>query len=302
MRVANQSLSTQVQDTLQQALRRLTDTQEQIASGKRINRLSDDAFGAVRALDLKSLDASLTQYQKNVDAGLPVLNQTDSVLGQVSDVLARAKEIAVAMSNGTMSAADRASAAAEVHELSARLLSLGNFKFDNRYLFAGFDNNTAPFTPVLGGATYNGDSGVINIQANRSTSVALNVAGDALFQGVGVAGGVDLFDTLSDLETALTANDVSGANGITTQIGRLDTGLDQVSGFRAKIGARIETLNTARQGIDAMQLKTTEMRSNLEDIDVLKTYSDFARLQQAFQSALASSAQVIQPSILDFIK
>jgi flagellar hook-associated protein 3 FlgL len=302
MRVANQSLSTQVQDTLQQALRRLTDTQEQIASGKRINRLSDDAFGAVRALDLKSLDASLTQYQKNVDAGLPVLNQTDSVLGQVDDVLARAKEIAVAMANGAMSAADRASAAAEVHELSARLLSLGNFKFDNRYLFAGFDNNTAPFTPVLGGATYNGDSGVINIQANRSTSVALNIAGDALFQGAGVAGGVDLFDTLSDLETALTANDVSGANGITTQIGRLDTGLDQVSGFRAEIGARIETLNTAHQGIDAMQLKTTEMRSNLEDIDVLKTYSDFARLQQAFQSALASSAQVIQPSILDFIK
>jgi flagellar hook-associated protein 3 FlgL len=302
MRVANQSLSTQVQDTLQQALRRLTDTQEQIASGKRINRLSDDAFGAVRALDLKSLDASLTQYQKNVDAGLPVLNQTDSVLGQVDDVLARAKEIAVAMANGAMSAADRASAAAEVHELSARLLSLGNFKFDNRYLFAGFDNNTAPFTPVLGGATYNGDSGVINIQANRSTSVALNIAGDALFQGAGVAGGVDLFDTLSDLETALTANDVSGVNGITTQIGRLDTGLDQVSGFRAEIGARIETLNTAHQGIDAMQLKTTEMRSNLEDIDVLKTYSDFARLQQAFQSALASSAQVIQPSILDFIK
>jgi flagellar hook-associated protein 3 FlgL len=302
MRVANQSLSTQVQDTLQQALRRLTDTQEQIASGKRINRLSDDAFGAVRALDLKSLDASLTQYQKNVDAGLPVLNQTDSVLGQVDDVLARAKEIAVAMANGAMSAADRASAAAEVHELSAQLLSLGNFKFDNRYLFAGFDNNTAPFTPVLGGATYNGDSGVINIQANRSTSVALNIAGDALFQGAGVAGGVDLFDTLSDLETALTANDVSGVNGITTQIGRLDTGLDQVSGFRAEIGARIETLNTAHQGIDAMQLKTTEMRSNLEDIDVLKTYSDFARLQQAFQSALASSAQVIQPSILDFIK
>lgn len=302
MRVANQSLSTQVQDTLQQALRRLTESQEQIASGKRINRLSDDAFGAVRSLDLKSLDASLAQYQKNIDAALPVLNQTDSVLGQVGDVLARAKEIAVAMANGTMSAADRASAAAEVHELSARLLSLGNFRFDNRYVFAGFANGTAPFTPVVGGATYNGDSGVINIQANRSTSVALNLAGDAVFQGAGVAGGVDLFDTLSDLETALSANDVSGANGITTQIGRLGGALDQVSAFRAEIGARIETLNTAHQGIDAMQLKTTEMRSNIEDVDVLKAYSDFARLQQAFQSALASSAQVIQPSILDFIR
>jgi flagellar hook-associated protein 3 FlgL len=302
MRVTNQSLSAQVQDTLQQALRRLNETQEQIASGKRINRLSDDPFGAVRALDLNSLGASLDQYQKNIDAALPVLNQTDSALGQLNDILTRAKEIAVQMANGSMSAADRVSAAAEVHELSARLLSLGNFRFDNRYLFGGFANGAAPFTPAVGGATYNGDSGAINVQANRSTTVALNIAGDALFQGVGVAGGTDLFATLSDLETALTGNNVSGANGVTTQIGRLDSGLDQVSAFRADIGARIETLNAAHQGLEAMQLKTTDMRSKIEDVDAIKVYSDFARLQQAFQAALESSARVVQPSILDFIK
>ena len=302
MRVTNQSLSTQLQDTLQQALRRLTDTQEQITSGKRINRLADDPFGAVRSLDVQSLAAALDQYKKNIDAGLPVLDQTDSALADVGDVLTRAKEIAVAMANGAMSAADRASAASEVHELSQRLLSLGNFRFDNRYLFGGFVNGAAPFTAAVGGATYNGDSGVIEIQANRSTRVAINLSGDGVFQGVGVAGGVDLFDTLGDLETALTANDVSSANGVTAQIGRLGDGLDQISAFRAQIGARIETLDTARQGLETMQLKTTEMRSNIEDVDTLKMYSDFARLQQAFQAALESSARVVQPSILDFIR
>jgi flagellar hook-associated protein 3 FlgL len=302
MRVTNQSLSTQVQDMLQQALRRLNDTQEQITSGKRINRLADDPFGAVRSLDVQSLAASLDQYKKNIDGGVSALNQTDSTLGDVGDVLTRAKEIAVAMANGSMSAADRASAASEVHELSARLLSLGNFRFDNRYLFGGFSNGTAPFTAAVGGATYNGDSGAIAIQANRSTRVAINVAGDGVFQGVGVAGGVDLFNTLSDLETALSANDVSGANGITAQIGRLDAGSNQIAAFRAQVGARIETLNTASQGLDTMQLKATQMRSEVEDVDTLKIYSDFARLQQAFQAALESSARVVQPSILDFIK
>jgi flagellar hook-associated protein 3 FlgL len=302
MRVTNQSLSSQVQDTLQQALRRLTETQEQISSGKRINRLADDPFGAVRSLDVQSLAASLSQYQKNIAAGLPVLNQTDNVLGDVGDALVRAKEIAVSMANGAMSAADRASAAAEVRELSARLLSLGNFQFENRYLFAGFANGAAPFTAAVGGATYNGDSGTIDIQANRSTRVTVNLPGDSVFQGAGVAGGTDLFSTLADLETALTVNNVSGANGITTQIGRLDAGLDQISAFRAQVGARIETLNTARQGLETMQLKTTEMRSNIEDVDPLKVYSDFARLQQAFQAALESSARVVQPSILDFMR
>ncbi|HEX9445186.1 MAG TPA: flagellar hook-associated protein FlgL, partial [Candidatus Binatia bacterium] len=190
MRVTNQSLSNQVQESLQQTVRRLGAVQEQIASGKRINRLSDDAFGAVRALDLKSFDAALDQYRKNIDSALPVLNQTDSVLGDVGDVLGRAKELALAMANGALSAADRASAAAEVRQLSLRLVALGNAKFGNTYLFAGFKNGAAPFTPGVAVA-YNGDGGAIDIQANSSTSVAVNLAGDRVFQGVGVAAGVD---------------------------------------------------------------------------------------------------------------
>jgi flagellar hook-associated protein 3 FlgL len=302
MRVSNQSLANQVQDNVQQAFRRLAETQETIASGKRINRLSDDPFGAARAVDLGSLEASLDQYKKNIDSALPFLNQTDAVLGQVGDALNRTKELAVAMANGTLSAQDRASAAAEVHQLFTGLVAFGNAKFENRYMFAGFVNGAAPFAAAGAVVTYNGDGGEIKIQADNSTSVAINLPGDKLFQGVGLAGGTDLFDTLADLETALNANNVDGANGITTQIGRLDKAMDQVSGFRAEIGARLNSLDTASAGIEIMKLKTTEMRSNIEDVDPLKAYSDFALLQQAYQAALQSSARVIQPSILDFFR
>jgi flagellar hook-associated protein 3 FlgL len=302
MRVSNQSLSNQVQDNVQQAFRRLAETQESVSSGKRINRLSDDPFGAARAVDLGSFAASLDQYKLNIDSALPFLNQTDAVLGQVDDVLARTKELAIQMANGTLSSQDRASAAAEVHQLFGRLVSLGNTKMDGRYLFAGFANGTAPFAEAAGVVTYNGDGGEIKIQADNSTDVAINLPGDKLFQGVGVAGGTDLFDTLSDLETALNANDVDGVNGITVQSGRLDRAMNQVSSFRSEIGARLDTLNTASDGLEVMKLRTTEMRSKIEDIDALKVYSDFALLQQAYQAALQSSAQVIQPSILDFFR
>jgi flagellar hook-associated protein 3 FlgL len=302
MRVSNQSLANQVQENVQQAFRRLAETQESISSGKRINRLSDDPFGAARAIDLGSFAASLDQYKKNIDSALPFLNQTDAVLGQVDDVLARTKELALAMANGTLSSQDRASAAVEVHQLFLRLVALGNAKLDGRYLFAGFANGTAPFAEAAGVVTYNGDGGEIKIQADNSTDVAINLSGDKLFQGVGVAGGTDLFDTLADLETALNANDVGGVNGITTQSGRLDKSIDQVSSFRTEIGSRLDTLNTASAGLEVMKLRTTEMRSKIEDIDALKVYSDFALLQQAYQAALQSSARVIQPSILDFFR
>jgi flagellar hook-associated protein 3 FlgL len=302
MRVSTQSLANQVQDNVQQAMRRLAAVQEQISSGKRINRLSDDPFGAARAVDLKSFQASLDQYKKNIDSALPFLNQTDSVLGDVDDILNRAREVAVAMANGAVSAQDRANAAAEVHQLLTQLVAVGNTKLENRYMFAGFVNGAAPFALAAGVVTYTGDAGEIFIQADRSTNVAINLPGDKLFQGVGVVGGTDLFDTLADLETALNANDVAGVNGITAQIGRLDRGLNQALGFRAEIGARLGTLNTASAGLEIMNLRATETRSKIEDIDAIKVFADFALLQQAFQAALQASARAIQPSILDFLR
>ena len=172
-----------------------------------------------------------------------------------------------------------------------------NFKF-----FAGFKNATVPFAEGVGVVTYSGDSGEVKIQANSSANVAVNLPGDKVFQGVGVAGGTDMFDILLDLESALQANDVTGPSGIGAQIGRLDAAMNQASSFRAEIGARLDTLNTAKQGLETMKLRTTEMRSQIEDVDALKIYSDFARLQQAFQAALQSSARVIQPSLLDFLR
>jgi flagellar hook-associated protein 3 FlgL len=302
MRVSNQSLANQLQGNVQQAMRRLAAAQEQISSGKRINRLSDDPFGAARAVDLKSFQASLDQYKKNIDGALPFLNQTDSILGDVDDVLNRAREVAVAMANGALSAQDRANAAAEVHQLLTRLVALGNSKLENRYMFGGFVNGAAPFALAAGVVAYSGDAGQIFIQADASNSVAINLPGDRLLQGVGVAGGVDLFDTLSSLEAALNADNVSGPNGITTQIGRLDRGLSQVLGFRAEIGARLQTLSTASAGLEIMNLRATGTRSKIEDIDAIKVFADFALLQQAFQAALQASARAIQPSILDFLR
>jgi flagellar hook-associated protein 3 FlgL len=94
----------------------------------------------------------------------------------------------------------------------------------------------------------------------------------------------------------------SNTNGIQAQIGRLDAALGQISSFRAEIGARSNSAQTASDAVTVMQDHTTAQRSKIEDADVLSAYSDFARLQNAFQAALQSASQVIQPTLLDFLK
>jgi flagellar hook-associated protein 3 FlgL len=302
MRVSNQSLTQQVNEGIQLTFRRLAKAQEVVASGKRINHLSDDALGASRVLDLKSYASSLDQYLSSIDNANSLLAQTDTTLAEVTNVLSRAKEIAVSLANGTHSAEDRRQGISEIHAISQQLLTLGNTKFDGRYIFAGYKNGTAPFSEGVGGVVYSGDSNEIYVPTSPSTNLQVTLPGDKVFQGATLAAGTDLFDTLSDLETALAANDVSGPDGIMTQIGRLDAGLDQVLSFRTEIGARQNSAEVAKDSLSALQLRTTELRSQLEDADPVTAYSELARQQYAFEAALQSASQVIQPSILDYLR
>jgi len=149
---------------------------------------------------------------------------------------------------------------------------------------------------------YGGDDGVVNVQTSVSRSVAINIPGDQVFQGAGLPNGQDVFDIILDLETALQNNDVTGSEGIRSQIGRFDKAIDQILGFRAEFGARMNSTQIAKDALSVIKVHTVEQRSQIEDADVLKVYSDLARYQQAFQAALQSAAQVIQPSLLDFLQ
>jgi flagellar hook-associated protein 3 FlgL len=302
MRVSNQSLTQQVNDGIQLTFHRLAKVQEAVASGKRINHLSDDALGAARALDLTSYSTALGQYRRNIDTASSVLAQTDTALAEVTDVLSRAKEIALSLANGTRSAEDRRQGVSEIHGAFQQLLTIGNTKLDGRYIFAGYKNGTAPFSEGVGGVAYSGDGNEFYIPTSPSTNLAVTLPGNKVFQGTTLTAGTDLFDTLSDLEAALTTNDVTGANGISTQIGRLDAALDQVLRFRTDVAARQNSAEVATDSLSALQLRTTELRSQIEDADPVQVYSELARQQYAFEAALQSASRVIQPSLLDYLR
>lgn len=203
MRVTNQIIFAQNQAQIQKASQRLARLQEAIATGKRINHFEDDPLGAVRAFDLRTVEASFVQYGKNVNAGLPFLEQTDSVLGEVKEALDRAKELAVQLANDSYNAGDRQIGATEVQQIFERVVGLANSQVEGRYLFGGFKNGVAPFSAS---GVYNGDNGEIAVQTDSSSSVILNVPGNKVFQGANVNGGVGILDILRDLKSVLEGN------------------------------------------------------------------------------------------------
>ena len=203
MRVTNQILFNQSQAEIQKTSQRIARLQEAVSSGKQINHFDDDPIGAVRALNLRVFEATLVQYEKNVDAGAPFLKQTDSVLGDVKEAVDRAKELALQLANDSYNAEDRRIASVEIQQIFERVVGLANSQIEGRYLFGGFKNGSAPFSAS---GAYLGDNGEIAVQTDVSSSVILNEPGSRVFQGAGVTGGVGVLDALRDLKAVLEGN------------------------------------------------------------------------------------------------
>src|SRR3954468_903645 len=117
--------------------------QEQLSTGKRINRPSDDPGGAAAPLQLQKTLEQREAYSTNIDAARSELSEADSTLGDLTDLLQQAQQIASANAGSDVTEDARAGAAAIVQSLYAQAIQLGNKEFNGTYLFGG-DKGTAP--------------------------------------------------------------------------------------------------------------------------------------------------------------
>ncbi|MDQ6640185.1 MAG: flagellar hook-associated protein FlgL, partial [Pseudomonadota bacterium] len=142
-------------DTLSRRQAEMTALQDQLTTGKRISRASDDPAGAARAeRALASIGRSETS-QRAVDASKVLMTQTESNLGDAGTLLQRARELMVAAGNASYSDADRASVANELQSLRDQLFAVANQSDGaGTYLFGGQGATQKPFIDTPAGVQY----------------------------------------------------------------------------------------------------------------------------------------------------
>ncbi|WP_313023828.1 flagellar hook-associated protein FlgL [Pseudomonas lopnurensis] len=175
---------------LQRNYANATRTQEQISTGNRILTPADDPVASVRLLQLEQQQNVLSQYNSNLTAADNSLTQEEVTLNSVNTVLLRVRELALRAGNGSLSAEDRQSIAAELREREDELLSLMNTRnARGEYLFSGFQGKTQPFVRGADGSySYQGDEGQRKLQIASSLSIAISDSGKAVFENVTNAG------------------------------------------------------------------------------------------------------------------
>jgi flagellar hook-associated protein 3 FlgL len=146
-------------------------------------------------------------------------------------------------------------------------------------------------------------SGAFNAAASTVTDITINgLVNDAADVAIAAADVGFAGSTQLGQSSAVLTLQQTNINGYATQLGRIDAALDQTLTFRAEAGARLNSAQSMSEALEILRTRALEDRSQIEDADVLAAYSEFARLQNAFDAALQSAAQVLRPSLLDFLR
>jgi flagellar hook-associated protein 3 FlgL len=293
VRMTQGMMSNQALTGMQAGLNRLAKVQEQLSSGRIINRPSDDPTGATAAMRIRASLSDQTQYVRNADDALGWLNQIDSTLSGATDQSRRAYEIALQGANtGAIGPAAREALAVEVDQIREGLVSTANAKYLDRPVFGGITSGNYAYQAD---GTWGGMSGQVTRTVSDGATVRVDVEGPTVFG----ADGDSVFDHLTALSAALRAGD---AAGMSASISALDADGKQITNVRADVGARTKRVEQARASASDAELQVTSSLSEVETVDLVRATVDLQLQEVAYQAALGATSRVMQPSLMDFLR
>jgi flagellin-like hook-associated protein FlgL len=145
MRITDKLRYGQMQLNLQRAQGAIDKIQGMIASGKKVEKPSDDTVVYTRVTQIEAEKQVDTQLTRNLERIKTFSGMQESVLNDLNELLTQAKELSLEYANDTMDAASRKYGAQKVKDIIEHLVTLGNTRLANTYVFGGKKANQAPF-------------------------------------------------------------------------------------------------------------------------------------------------------------
>jgi flagellar hook-associated protein 3 FlgL len=305
-RITNLMTQRGVLSDLSDVANRLSQTQRKMSSGKDITKPSDDPSRANRAMTIRTDLEGIAQYKRNIGEAQAWQSATDTSLGNMTDITQRVRELVLQGSTGTLGPTERDALASEVDQLADSLKQEANGQYAGRYIFAGSADKTQPYTQN-GIDTYAGNSAAIARSIGPTVSLQVNVTGDKIL-GSGqptppATGDGLLLNTLRDISQHLRGGTSADINALrTTDLQNVDKNLDNLSSVRATVGATTNRLETAQNRFEQVEGTAKQQLSETEDADMAQVLTDFSMQQSVYQAALKSGANIVQVSLLDFLR
>lgn len=333
MRVTNKMMSTNVVNNIQSNISKMDKTNDKLSRGTKINTPQDDPTGAVKTMSYKSNLNEIEKFTTNAVNANNFLSYTDVSLGQIGDIIQRVRELAVQASTETYEQTARDAMAVEIDELIDQVISIGNGKVGDRYIFGGFNTIEEPFKAVRGeqkleeegvepdlihsngdlrkginkdsivGVKYTGDDGKLLAEVDKGIIIEYNIPGSELF----INEKNNLIESMMRLRDQVymgnTVDDTANAGTtVNKELGRIDDALDSVMKYRSKVGARMKRIEQINQRHEDNKISVSSLLSKTQDTDITEAISQLKVQESVQRMSLSVGAKVIQPTLMDFLK
>lgn len=299
-RTSTTTLMRSAQLNLQGAAVALAEMRDRATTLQRISKPSDDPIGTANSLLVRAEQRATDQYKRNITDGLGWLTTVDSTLGTATSLMGKVRDLTVQGANdGSMSPTSKEAIAVELESIRADLLTQANTAYLGRNIFAGNSDAGAAFVEDPDGDgvadyAFTGAPGSsVERRIDAETTVRVDADGDAIF-GSGATSVFALIDSIVE--------DLRSGTNIGPRLGELDARLETMNGHRATIGTRHGQMMRAEETNLQQTIALETQRSGIEDLDIAKAVLDLQMQEVSYQSALAVTARVLQPTLMDFLR
>ncbi len=303
MRISTQMMYDQNVRGITESQSKWMDYGEQMSTGKRVNKPSDDPVAASQAIVVSQAEAQNSQYSTARTFANQKVSLEESVLSQVTTSILGAQTLIVNASNGTLSDDDRASLATQLKGVRDQLLNLANSTDGNgRYIFAGYKTQTAPFVDSSGSVSYVGGNQDITLQVDSARTMVIGHTGTQVFDSItsnakpepdGSASETNLFTMLDTAITALNTPEASldqtGKDALQAVVDKTSRGLgnslNNVLTVRSQLGTQLNELDSLDSLGSDRSLQQSQQMSNLVDVDWNSAISSYVMQKTALQAS-----------------
>ncbi|MBO8176120.1 MAG: flagellar hook-associated protein FlgL [Bacillus sp. (in: Bacteria)] len=300
MRVTQSMLTSNSLKHLSNSYERLGKLQDQLATGKKITRPSDDPVVAMKGMYYRSNLQEIEQYKRNLSELYLWMENSEAGIEQANSGLQRVRELVIQGSNGTLSPEDLQSIAKEIAQIKEDLISVANTKVSGRYIFHGTDVNNSPLKNLNPPQAADNITDPVqlakinsyNIEVSRGVYLQANVNPANVFSQ-------KLWDTVQGIQDALESGDQSNLNNLLSD---LDDVMDTLSAERSELGARYNRLELVDDRLAQQEVVANRILSDNEDADIERVITDLKTQESVHRAALGVGARIIQPTLLDFLR
>lgn len=320
-RITNKMMVSNYNRNQNEANVRMERLQTQLASNRKLVRLSDDPVNTVKSLTARSRLNDIEQYQKNLSDARAWLTQTETALTEMNDIVKRVYELAVYAANDVMTNDDRDAVSKEIRELRDQVETLANSTLGDKYIFGGYNVSSAPFTalPEENNILYNGESMADEDVDLDYTKYEINFGVDfdiaitaAAFLGVGKDVNdkdKNIYIILNEMYNTLNTGSELNEEGldilhenIKPFIERMDTAQKRVLTQLSEVGGRSARVEMMQERYANDNINYTQMKSDVEDLDQAEAIMWFSMAESVYRASLSVGGRILTPSLLDFLK